>query len=126
VAGGSADRRGGSPAANDGGVVVGEHGGSPPCPRVAPVRPGTDPSGSATCMCGARRRSLPAAVTAAIRPGKTTVSRAMECQETRALHGRAQLGQGLPIAAGHGARLGSVMAAVAAFCANEHQRARRE
>jgi hypothetical protein len=30
------------------------------------------------------------------------------------------------VAAGHGARLGSAMAAVAALCANEHKRARRE
>jgi hypothetical protein len=29
---GSADRRGGAPAVNGGGVVVGEHGGGTPCP----------------------------------------------------------------------------------------------
>jgi hypothetical protein len=82
---------GGSPAANGGGVVVGEHGDGPPCPGVAPVRLGTDPSGLAMSMCGAQRRSSPAVVTAAIRPGKTAVSRVVECQETRALHGRAPL-----------------------------------
>jgi hypothetical protein len=84
---------GGSPEANSGGVVVGEHRGGPPRLGVAPVRPGTDPSGSAMSMCGARRRSSPAAVTVAIRPGKTAVSRAVECQETRALHRRAPLGR---------------------------------
>jgi hypothetical protein len=78
--------------ASGGEVVVGEHGGGLPRPRVAPVRPGTDLSGSATCMCGARRHSSSGPITAAIRPGKMVVSRVVECQGTRALHGRAQLG----------------------------------
>jgi hypothetical protein len=87
LGGGRADD-GGSPAVNGGGVVVGEHGGGPPRPGEAPVRPGTNPSGSAMSMCGARRHSSPAAVTAAIRPGKMAVSRAADGGEGAAVLGK--------------------------------------
>jgi hypothetical protein len=66
-----------------------------------------------TCTVTCRGTAPPAAALRRLATADYGGGRAVECQETRALHGSAQLSQSLPVAAGHRARLGSAMAAMA-------------